>query len=195
MVDCCCGQPRLGVRDGGAEQLGGDAAMGAPGRTQAGAKPKLPKLDGTRLGKLPAGARAQRAVQSGCTQTMLTARHTPCAAAGARAAAQPNAQACAARPQPRRPVGAASAQGAAASAFMGGAGGASGVAAASGRRRGSSSSRGNLQVVNVIPMIQGDASQQLPPDLPSYLFKERIVYMVRSPRLCRHTSPRVAAVI
>jgi len=34
-------------------------------------------------------------------------------------------------------------------------------------------------VTNVIPMLQGDSSQQLPPDLPSYLFKERIVYLVR----------------
>jgi hypothetical protein len=31
-------------------------------------------------------------------------------------------------------------------------------------------------------MLQGDASQQLPPDLPSYLFKERIVYLVRPSR-------------
>ena len=46
-------------------------------------------------------------------------------------------------------------------------------------RRGAASARGGLQVVAVIPMLQGDASQQLPPDLPSYLFKERIVYLVR----------------
>lgn len=95
---------------------------------------------------------------------------------GARASAQ-----AAARPQgqpARRSVGVAHAQGASASAFMGGASGVSG-AACGGRRRGSSS-RGNLQVTNVIPMLQGDASQQLPPDLPSYLFKERIVYMVRT---------------
>jgi len=32
-------------------------------------------------------------------------------------------------------------------------------------------------------MLQGDSSQQLPPDLPSFLFKERIVYLVRSFRV------------
>lgn len=37
-------------------------------------------------------------------------------------------------------------------------------------------------MTRVIPMLQGDASQQLPPDLPSYLFKERIVYLVRLTR-------------
>jgi ATP-dependent Clp protease, protease subunit len=26
--------------------------------------------------------------------------------------------------------------------------------------------------------LQGDASSQAPPDLPSYIFKERIVYLV-----------------
>ena len=29
-------------------------------------------------------------------------------------------------------------------------------------------------------MLAGDATEQTPPDLPSYLFKERIVYLVRS---------------
>ncbi|OUS41789.1 Clp protease proteolytic subunit /Translocation-enhancing protein tepa, partial [Ostreococcus tauri] len=29
----------------------------------------------------------------------------------------------------------------------------------------------------VIPSLQGDASSQSPPDLPSYIFKERIVYL------------------
>lgn len=28
-------------------------------------------------------------------------------------------------------------------------------------------------------MLSGDATEQTPPDLPSYLFKERIVYLVR----------------
>lgn len=32
--------------------------------------------------------------------------------------------------------------------------------------------------VQVIPQLQGDATEQTPPDLPSYLFKERIVYLV-----------------
>jgi len=58
--------------------------------------------------------------------------------------------------------------------------------------------RGERGVCRVIPMLQaraastataclvvltppqGDASQQLPPDLPSFLFKERIVYLVRA---------------
>lgn len=31
----------------------------------------------------------------------------------------------------------------------------------------------------VIPSLQGDASTQSPPDLPSFIFKERIVYLVR----------------
>lgn len=30
----------------------------------------------------------------------------------------------------------------------------------------------------MIPQLQGDATEQTPPDLPSYLFKERIVYLV-----------------
>jgi hypothetical protein len=30
----------------------------------------------------------------------------------------------------------------------------------------------------VIPALSGDATDQTPPDLPSYLFKERIVYLV-----------------
>uniref|UniRef100_A0A7S0MTB3 ATP-dependent Clp protease proteolytic subunit n=1 Tax=Pyramimonas obovata TaxID=1411642 RepID=A0A7S0MTB3_9CHLO len=34
-----------------------------------------------------------------------------------------------------------------------------------------------LDVQAVIPMLQGDASEQAPPDLPSFLFKERIVYL------------------
>ncbi len=34
-------------------------------------------------------------------------------------------------------------------------------------------------VLQVIPQLQGDATDQTPPDLPSYLFKERIVYLVR----------------
>ena len=34
-------------------------------------------------------------------------------------------------------------------------------------------------VLQVIPMLAGDATEQTPPDLPSYLFKERIVYLVR----------------
>jgi len=34
-----------------------------------------------------------------------------------------------------------------------------------------------LVVQAVIPMMSGDASEQAPPDLPSFLFKERIVYM------------------
>ena len=32
--------------------------------------------------------------------------------------------------------------------------------------------------LQVIPQLQGDATDQTPPDLPSYLFKERIVYLV-----------------
>lgn len=36
-----------------------------------------------------------------------------------------------------------------------------------------------LAVLQVIPQLQGDATDQTPPDLPSYLFKERIVYLVR----------------
>jgi ATP-dependent Clp protease protease subunit len=31
--------------------------------------------------------------------------------------------------------------------------------------------------VQVIPQLSGDATEQTPPDLPSYLFKERIVYL------------------
>jgi len=34
------------------------------------------------------------------------------------------------------------------------------------------------EIKAVIPSLQGDASSQLPPDLPSYIFKERIVYLV-----------------
>ena len=36
-----------------------------------------------------------------------------------------------------------------------------------------------LDVQAVIPMLQGDATEQTPPDLPSFLFKNRIVYLVR----------------
>lgn len=32
--------------------------------------------------------------------------------------------------------------------------------------------------LQVIPQLSGDATEQSPPDLPSYLFKERIVYLV-----------------
>ena len=32
--------------------------------------------------------------------------------------------------------------------------------------------------LQVIPQLQGDATDQTPPDLPSYLFKERIIYLV-----------------
>lgn len=35
----------------------------------------------------------------------------------------------------------------------------------------------------VIPQLSGDATEQTPPDLPSYLFKERIVYLVGAPIL------------
>lgn len=35
-----------------------------------------------------------------------------------------------------------------------------------------------LVTLQVIPQLQGDATDQTPPDLPSYLFKERIVYLV-----------------
>ncbi|KAL6781230.1 CLPR4 [Auxenochlorella protothecoides x Auxenochlorella symbiontica] len=36
---------------------------------------------------------------------------------------------------------------------------------------------GRLDVQAVIPQLSGDATSQTPPDLPSYLFKERIVYL------------------
>jgi hypothetical protein len=53
----------------------------------------------------------------------------------------------------------------------------------------------------VIPSLQGDASTQSPPDLPSFIFKERIVYLVRErPRRrarsrsrFRHRPPRIVA--
>ena len=48
-------------------------------------------------------------------------------------------------------------------------------------------------VTNVIPMLQGDSSQQLPPDLPSYLFKERIVYLVRCSTPSSGCAPTVLA--
>jgi len=54
--------------------------------------------------------------------------------------------------------------------------------AASARRATAADRSARLDVSGVIPMLQGDASQQLPPDLPSYLFKERIVYLVRPSR-------------
>ncbi|KAL3136017.1 ATP-dependent Clp protease proteolytic subunit- protein 4, chloroplastic, variant 2 [Trebouxia sp. C0010 RCD-2024] len=38
-------------------------------------------------------------------------------------------------------------------------------------------SASRLDVQAVIPQLQGDATEQTPPDLPSYLFKERIVYL------------------
>lgn len=34
-------------------------------------------------------------------------------------------------------------------------------------------------VRQVIPMLADDATRRTPPDLPSFLFKERIVYLVR----------------
>lgn len=40
--------------------------------------------------------------------------------------------------------------------------------------------RSALPGLQVIPMLAGDATDQTPPDLPSYLFKERIVYVVRA---------------
>jgi hypothetical protein len=33
-------------------------------------------------------------------------------------------------------------------------------------------------------MLAGDATDQTPPDLPSFLFKERIVYLVRTYAMC-----------
>jgi len=50
-------------------------------------------------------------------------------------------------------------------------------AALAGGRRPRAAGRGKLSVVNVIPQLSGDATDQSPPDLPSYLFKERIVYL------------------
>jgi hypothetical protein len=38
----------------------------------------------------------------------------------------------------------------------------------------------NRRCLQVIPMLSGDATDQTPPDLPSFLFKERIVYLVRA---------------
>ena len=35
-----------------------------------------------------------------------------------------------------------------------------------------------VMLTQVIPMLAGDATDQTPPDLPSFLFKERIVYLV-----------------
>lgn len=37
--------------------------------------------------------------------------------------------------------------------------------------------RGRHAITQVIPSLQGDASTQSPPDLPSFIFKERIVYL------------------
>eukprot|EP01024_Parvocaulis_polyphysoides_P066513 TRINITY_DN7821_c1_g1_i4.p2 TRINITY_DN7821_c1_g1~~TRINITY_DN7821_c1_g1_i4.p2 ORF type:complete len:164 (-),score=8.83 TRINITY_DN7821_c1_g1_i4:160-651(-) len=45
------------------------------------------------------------------------------------------------------------------------------------QKRVQSAKRKRLDVVAVIPMLSGDATEQTPPDLPSYLFKERIVYL------------------
>eukprot|EP00898_Chlorokybus_atmophyticus_P001368 jgi/Chlat1/2231/Chrsp17S02547 len=39
------------------------------------------------------------------------------------------------------------------------------------------SSRKHLVIQNVIPQTQGEAYTQTPPDLPSYLFKQRIIYL------------------
>ena len=41
-----------------------------------------------------------------------------------------------------------------------------------------------LALGQVIPMLAGDATDQTPPDLPSFLFKERIVYLVRICAMC-----------
>lgn len=52
------------------------------------------------------------------------------------------------------------------------------AAASSNRsRRCSASAAKRLDVQAVIPALAGDATDQTPPDLPSYLFKERIVYV------------------
>mmetsp|Transcript_1496 Transcript_1496/g.6720 ORF Transcript_1496/g.6720 Transcript_1496/m.6720 type:complete len:219 (+) Transcript_1496:103-759(+) len=40
-----------------------------------------------------------------------------------------------------------------------------------------SKSKRILHISAVIPSLQGDASTQAPPDLPSFIFKERIVYL------------------
>jgi len=40
---------------------------------------------------------------------------------------------------------------------------------------------GSLCRMQVIPQMSGEATDQTPPDLPSYLFKERIVYLVSLP--------------
>mmetsp|Transcript_63794 Transcript_63794/g.154243 ORF Transcript_63794/g.154243 Transcript_63794/m.154243 type:complete len:253 (+) Transcript_63794:96-854(+) len=40
-----------------------------------------------------------------------------------------------------------------------------------------SRSNKTLHITSVIPSLQGDASTQAPPDLPSFIFKERIVYL------------------
>lgn len=45
------------------------------------------------------------------------------------------------------------------------------------RRNAATRAHGRLEVQAVIPQLAGDATQQTPPDLPSYLFKERIVYL------------------
>lgn len=44
-------------------------------------------------------------------------------------------------------------------------------------RRKSANRRMRHQIEAVIPSLQGEASSQLPPDLPSFIFKERIVYL------------------
>lgn len=48
--------------------------------------------------------------------------------------------------------------------------------------------RDSSLLLQVIPMLSGDATEQTPPDLPSYLFKERIVYLVRSAALPLHSA-------
>ncbi len=44
----------------------------------------------------------------------------------------------------------------------------------------------------VIPMLAGDATDQTPPDLPSFLFKERIIYLVSPPGTAKGWFPRRA---
>ena len=43
-------------------------------------------------------------------------------------------------------------------------------------------------IMQVIPSLQGDASTQSPPDLPSFIFKERIVYLVSDDHLLANVS-------
>ncbi|KAI7842527.1 hypothetical protein COHA_003881 [Chlorella ohadii] len=51
------------------------------------------------------------------------------------------------------------------------------VAHRSSSRRVAAPAAQRLNVQAVIPSLAGDATEQTPPDLPSYLFKERIVYL------------------